>query len=218
MPAEDFQKDSFRSTPVIGILRGYHARQIKGLVDRYLSAGFTCLEVTWNSPDAGNTIQMLADTYGDDLLLGAGTILTINDLDQSLDAGARFVVTPIVQPEVIASCVRQQIPVFPGAFTPTEVYQAWNLGATAVKLFPAEFGGLAYLKSIQAPLTGIPLIPTGGVSEDNISDFLDAGVFAVGMGSQLFPRKFVLTSDWTRLELHFSQLKRKIMEWNEKGK
>ena len=213
MPPISFQDELFRQLPVIGILRGYPLVSIKAIVETYLRAGFHTLEITWNSPGAKDSIQSLRNDYGDHLNLGVGTILTRSEMHQAIDAGAKFVVTPIVQEAVIKDCVENQIPVFPGAYTPTEVYMAWKYGATAVKLFPAEIGGLPYLKAIKAPLSDIPLVPTGGISIENITDFLTAGVFAVGMGSQLFPRDLIVQYDWKGLEMHLIRLREAIKSW-----
>ena len=180
------------------------------MVKCYLQAGFHTLEVTWNSPGVQDTIRHLIHEFGEDLQIGAGTILSHDDMERALNAGARFIVTPIVDAGVITASVDHRIPIFPGAYTPTEIHHAWRLGATAVKLFPAEIGGLAYVKSVLAPLSSVPVLPTGGVSPENVLDFLAAGVFGVGMGSQLFPKAYLQTKNWTALTSYLGQLQHKI--------
>ena len=208
--ASFFTQEKFKKLPVIGIVRGLTVGEVIPLVKCYLQAGFHTLEVTWNSPGPQDAIRHLIHEFGEDLQIGAGTILSHDDMERALNAGARFIVTPIVDAGVITASVDQRIPIFPGAYTPTEIHHAWRLGATAVKLFPAEIGGLAYVKSVLAPLSSVPVLPTGGVSPENVLDFLAAGVFGVGMGSQLFPKAYLQTKNWTALTSYLGQLQHKI--------
>ena len=122
------------------------------------------------------------------------------DLDAALEAGASFIVAPIVAPEVIARCVREKVPVFPGAFTPTEIALAWDLGASAVKVFPAGVVGPAYIKAVKAPLSDVKLMPTGGVTVDNLKAWAAAGADAYGVGSPLFDAGRVAAEDWPWIE------------------
>ena len=183
-----FAWEIFDRIPVVGILRNVPRRKMEALTEHYLKAGLGTLEVTMNSEEAAATISSLVKLYGGQLNIGAGTVCTMEDLDKALQAGAQFIVTPIVSEQVIRACVSQQIPVFAGAFTPTEIYHAWQLGASMVKVFPASQLGPAYIKEVLAPLNQIKLLPTGGVSIDNFTEFLEAGAKGVGMGSQLFPK------------------------------
>jgi 2-dehydro-3-deoxyphosphogluconate aldolase/(4S)-4-hydroxy-2-oxoglutarate aldolase len=114
-----------------------------------------------------------------------GTVLTAEEVDRAVDAGAQFVVSPSVVPEVIEAAARHGIASYPGAFTPTEIHTAWTAGASAVKLFPGGALGPSYLKAVRAPLPDIPLIPTGGVDVSTVGDWLDAGAVAVGLGGPL---------------------------------
>ena len=131
---------------------------------------------------------MIADlqrTFADQLYIGAGTVLDTNDVKEALAAGAKFIVTPNTDEEAIRHCVAQGVPVFPGAMTPTEIVKAWKAGASAVKIFPSGSLGLGYLKELQGPLKHIPMIAVGGVNEDNIRQFIDIGLYATGIGSNL---------------------------------
>ncbi len=213
---KQFSQDRFQKVPIVGILRGYTPYEVERLIQIYMNCGFTTIEITMNSDHAGPMIRKLAAEYGDTLNVGAGTVRTMEELHQALHAGAQFVVTPIVEPQVISTCVACEIPVFPGAYTPSEVYRAWKLGATAVKIFPAVTGGLTHIKAIRAPLEMIPLVPTGGVGAHNLGDFFDAGVFGVGMGSQLFPGHHVEAGDWDHVRAQMMEVKSAYDDWVDK--
>lgn len=150
-----------------------------------IDAGYRSLEVSLTTPGALDVIAELA-AHGP-AEVGAGTVLTARDAADSHSAGASFLVTPAVT-ESIAAAVRMDVPVLAGGLTPTEIIAAHNLGATAVKLFPAELGGSAYFSALRAPLPGIPLIPVGGVTLESGRDYLDRGALALGVGSPLIGR------------------------------
>ena len=205
MPSR-FSPELFSRIPVVGILRNVPPLTVPTLARYYAEAGLTTLEVTMNSDEALTTITRLVQDFDGVLNIGAGTVCTLEDLDKALAAGAQFIVTPILQEEVIRACVQQQIPVFPGAYSPTEIYKAWHLGATMVKVFPATKLGASFVKEVMAPMNYLKLVPTGGVSLDNFTDFFAAGAAAVGMGSQLFPKKLIEEGDWEELSVQFRDL------------
>jgi len=208
-----FSHEVFEAMPVIGIMRNFSFGIIEKIVPLYKSAGLTTLEITMNSDGAYETIKNLSADYPG-LNIGAGTVCEMEDLHTALKAGASFIVTPVLNEEAIAFCVANKIPVFPGAFTPTEIYKAWKSGATAVKIFPASRFGPAYLKEIKAPLNKIKLLPTGGVSLENIGDFFKAGAMGAGMGSTLFDKEMISKEDFEGLYLHFKKIVSKV---NEQG-
>jgi 2-dehydro-3-deoxyphosphogluconate aldolase/(4S)-4-hydroxy-2-oxoglutarate aldolase len=210
-----FSWDLFYRLPVVGILRGVEANIVSAIMPLYLQSGFTNIEITMNSAQAPETIEALATTYKTRLNVGAGTVCTEQDLEVALKAGASYVVTPIVHEKVITACVRQNIPVFPGAYTPTEIFTAWNLGASMVKVFPATTLGAGYIKEVKAPLNNIKLLPTGGVSAHNMADFFKAGADGVGMGSQLFPPHLLNKQDQNGLAEHFSQVYQAYRQYKE---
>lgn len=131
-------------------------------------------------------------------------------MDLAIKAGSQFIVTPILDPDVVRTCVSKNIPVFPGAYTPTEIYQAWKLGASMVKVYPATSLGPEYIKDVKAPLTNIKLMPTGGINLDNIQIFIKAGADGLGIGSQLFDKTLIKDENWDGLELHFKQYVSKL--------
>jgi 2-dehydro-3-deoxyphosphogluconate aldolase / (4S)-4-hydroxy-2-oxoglutarate aldolase len=186
--------------PVIGILRGFSTEQLAKIVETALRGGLEYLEVTMNSAGAREQIREARAIVGERMKIGAGTVLSLRQLDQALAAGANFIVTPTVQREVIERCAAQGVPVYPGAFSPTEVVAAWDLGATMVKIFPAETLGAKYIRALKAPLPQIKLLPTGGVDLETITEFSKAGADGFGVGSPLFNRERIESGDWDWLE------------------
>ena len=182
--------------PVIGILRGFTLEELPNILEAVRRGGLRNVEITMNSPGAAEQIRAAAGQ----LNVGAGTVTSLKRLDEALGAGAKFIVTPTVNPEVIKRCVREKVPVFPGAFSPTEICQAWELGATMVKIFPAETGGVAYLRAIRGPFPQIKLLPTGGVDLQTAGEYLKAGAAGLGVGSPLFDKKRIDAADWNWLE------------------
>jgi len=158
--------------------------------------GLDVLEVTMTVPGAIEVIRALAEEYGDEALIGAGTVLDSETADRCIRAGAQFIVSPALNEDTIAFCGANDVPVFPGALTPTEVVRAWNAGADAVKIFPASaVGGASYLKSLKAPLPQIEMIPTGGVSLATAAGFIAAGAFALGVGADLVDVKAIRSGE-----------------------
>jgi 2-dehydro-3-deoxyphosphogluconate aldolase/(4S)-4-hydroxy-2-oxoglutarate aldolase len=154
------------------------------------NAGIPILEITMTVPGAVKIIKKLCRDYGDEVLIGAGTVLDSEAARACIDAGAQFIVSPTLNMQTVELCKQQEIAVFPGALTPTEVVSAWQAGADAVKVFPCSaVGGAKYLRALKAPLPQINLIPTGGVSLSTAKDFIAAGAWALGVGSDLVNSK-----------------------------
>jgi 2-dehydro-3-deoxyphosphogluconate aldolase/(4S)-4-hydroxy-2-oxoglutarate aldolase len=143
------------------------------------------MELTMTTQGALDVVERLAARAPDGADIGVGTVLTSEEVDRAVDAGARFVVSPSVDLEVIRAATRHGIASYPGAFSPTEIHAAWTAGASAVKLFPAGSLGPDYLRAVRAPLPDIPLVPTGGVGVEAVGAWLSAGATAVGLGSPL---------------------------------
>ncbi|GAA5116554.1 bifunctional 4-hydroxy-2-oxoglutarate aldolase/2-dehydro-3-deoxy-phosphogluconate aldolase [Pseudonocardia adelaidensis] len=172
-------------TRVVAILRAENADRAEAVVDVLVEAGVRSLELTLTTKGALDVVERLAARVPAEVEVGVGTVLTAADVDRSVAAGARFVVSPSVEPEVIAAALRHRIASYPGAFTPTEIAAAWKAGASAVKLFPAGQLGPGYLEDVRAPLPDVPVVPTGGVDIASVAGWLAAGAVAVGMGSPL---------------------------------
>jgi len=204
-----FSWESFEAAPIVAILRGQSLDTCVKIAEALLSAGFATLEVTMNTPEVSNIISELHRRFPT-LNVGAGTVCTSAELTIALEAGASFIVTPIIDESVITTCVEKGIPVFPGAYTPTEIFKAWSLGASAVKVFPASQLGVQYVKDLSGPLPQIKLVPTGGVSQANIRSFFAAGVAGVGMGSALLNKQLIAEGDFVGLAAHFRAIKEEI--------
>jgi len=177
-------KNQIGETKLVAVIRG-KAEQVLSVVAALVEGGVKAMEITFTVPRAPEMIAETLKTFGGQILLGAGTVLTTEQAEAAVAAGARFIVAPNTNFEVVRFCNQRDIAVMPGALTPTEVAAAWQGGADVVKLFPAETVGIAYLKALRAPLPDVPIMPTGGVDVGNAADWLRAGAFALGVGSQL---------------------------------
>jgi 2-dehydro-3-deoxyphosphogluconate aldolase / (4S)-4-hydroxy-2-oxoglutarate aldolase len=192
--------EAFEKTPMVAILRNIPSDRLMSIAKCMVTSGISTMEITVNTPGAFDSIQSLQDKYGAKLNIGAGTVCNLNDMHGALDAGAQFIVMPICDEDVINYCVIHKIPVFPGAYTPTEIYKAWQMGASMVKVFPASDLGPSYIRDVLAPLNEIKLMPTGGVTMENIGSFFEAGAKAVGIGGGIVPKKLIDAEDWKGLE------------------
>ena len=164
-----------------------------------VAGGFRAIEITFSFADAAPAIEQLAQNNERDLLIGAGTILTREQVHEAVEAGARFLVSPCVLPEVIDAAHELQVAIIPGAFTPTEIYTAHSLGADIVKIFPAVKFGPEYLKAVRGPLPQIPIMPTSGVDASNVGDWFRAGAVAVGAVSSVLDPELIRNGNWTEL-------------------
>jgi 2-dehydro-3-deoxyphosphogluconate aldolase/(4S)-4-hydroxy-2-oxoglutarate aldolase len=179
-------------TGVIPVVRATSADEAMRAIDAIREGGVSVLEITMTVPGAVGVIEQLSKKYGNDVLVGAGTVLDPETARMCMLAGAQFVVSPALNVETIACCRRYGVAIMPGALTPTEVVQAWTAGADFVKVFPAgALGGASYLKALKAPLPQIQLVPTGGVSLKTAADFIKAGASALGVGADLVDLKAI---------------------------
>ena len=171
---------------LIPVLRAKNAAQAHAVVEAMIAGGVTVVEVTMTVPGAVDLLKELKKEYGAKILLGSGTVTTADQCQATIDAGAEFVVSPSLHPEVIATTKKNGKVSCPGALTPTEAITAWNAGADYVKIFPCSaLGGASYLKALLAPFPQLKVIPTGGVTLETAESFLRAGARALGVGSDL---------------------------------
>ncbi|MBK1990777.1 bifunctional 4-hydroxy-2-oxoglutarate aldolase/2-dehydro-3-deoxy-phosphogluconate aldolase [Sphaerospermopsis aphanizomenoides BCCUSP55] len=172
--------------------------------------GMQLIEITWNSDRAADLISQLR-TQLPECLIGTGTLFNVQQLQDAIAAGAQFLFSPHTDSEMIKAAVAKDVPIIPGALTPTEIITAWTQGASCVKVFPVQaVGGSSYIQSLQAPLGHIPLIPTGGVTLENAPDFLQVGAVAVGLSGELFPKKWVLEENWSAITQQAKNLMQKL--------
>jgi 2-dehydro-3-deoxyphosphogluconate aldolase / (4S)-4-hydroxy-2-oxoglutarate aldolase len=195
-----FSRARFEASPLIGILRGFRIEQTREIINSAQLGGLTNVEITMDSPEPGAQIREAVAQSGDSLNIGAGTVASLKLLEKALEAGASFIVTPALVLDVVQCCIELRVPVFPGAASPTEIARAWEAGATMVKLFPAEFTGPAYIRSLKAPFPRIRLLPTGGVSLETLEEYVQAGADGFGLGSPLFSRARIDAGDWDWVE------------------
>ena len=194
--------DLIRKEKLVIIARGIPAEKLVPAAQAMHEAGIALLESTFDHSlpdpisDNAQKLKALIDAMGGKMTVGAGTVLTVREVQAAFDAGCGYVISPSTNPEVIAETKRLGMLSIPGAMTPTEVARAWDLGADMVKLFPADDLGVHYIKNIRAPLPHIPLMATGGVDPATIPEFLQAGINALGTGITVLRRELVEAEDY----------------------
>ena len=188
-------RQQIKQSGIIAILRGdYSAEELLHIGDALLAGTVTAMEVTLNSPSAWTALPLLRKHFGENMLIGAGTVRNASLARRAVDAGAQFMVSPNFEAETVAVARSQGVLHLPGIFTPSEAQNAFVAGCQMLKLFPMDFFGPAYLKVLRGPLDDIDFVPTGGISLENIGEYARAGAAAVGMGSQLVGNPDEITS------------------------
>lgn len=175
----------------VAVIRMDDARQLVPAVEAICGGGIEAVEITMTMPGAIDGIEELTRRMSGDVLVGVGSVLDADTARRAIEAGARYVVSPIFEPEVLEEAHRHGVPAMPGAFTPTEILRAHRAGADLVKVFPAEVFGPAFIKGVLAPMPFLRLMPTGGVTPENVGEWIRAGAAAVGLGSALIDPKLV---------------------------
>lgn len=194
------------ASKIIAIIRLDDLSGAVELSQALLAGGVRVIEFTLTNPNAEQAIAMVRMALGDAVLIGAGSVITPEQVEQVANCGAQFVVSPVTKQSVIEACHQYDLPNMPGAYTPTEIQAAWEMGAAAVKVFPARGLGSKYIKDILAPLPHLRLIPTGGIGINNIAAFTNAGVFAVGVGGALCNKNAIAVHDWETIVSSARQL------------
>ena len=188
------------SAGIVAVVRFGRSEPLVDAAEALLAGGVEAIEITLTVPNATRVVEQVADRLGDRILLGAGTVLDPPSARAVILAGAQFIVSPVVRPDVIRLGGRYDIPVIPGALTPTEILAAHQEGADVVKIFPSDVGGPAYLKSLRGPLPQVRLMPTGGVNLDTAAAYLRAGACALGIGGSLVEPTAIEAGDFARIE------------------
>jgi 2-dehydro-3-deoxyphosphogluconate aldolase/(4S)-4-hydroxy-2-oxoglutarate aldolase len=179
------------STGVVAVIRMKDRERLKKVIEAVHAGGVTSIEITMTVPGAIEVIRSLAASTPSGVLIGAGTVTDAATATAAIDAGARFIVGPVFHPGVVAVCKQRDTAVMPGCFSPTEIFAAWSAGADIVKVFPATSLGPKYFKDLHGPFPDIRLMPTGGVTIDNVGEWIQAGAVAVGIGSDLLDKKAI---------------------------
>jgi len=188
--------DKLADIGIVPVVRAPSLENALGAVDALARGGIPVAEITMTVPDAISVIKRLKAEHTDELTIGAGTVTNVSMCKAAIEAGAVFIVTPSVNLEIIEYCKNTGICVVGGALSPTEILAVWNVGANAVKVFPAQaVGGPGYIKAIHAPLPRIPLVPTGGVYLENVAEYLKAGALFVCAGTDLVNKNALATGD-----------------------
>lgn len=188
--------ENFKKLPILGILRGIDLESVEPIVEVSISAGLKAIEITMNTRGAATLIRSAAAFAGKRIDIGAGTVLSVKSLETAVDAGATFIVTPVLVESVMKHCVKNKIPVFPGALTPLEIYNAWNAGATMVKVFPSGVLGPKYFKEIKGPFNDMQLLACGGVTPENMGEYFSCGAAAVAFGEGVYKKEWVARKDF----------------------
>ena len=190
---------------IIAIVRGFDRDTCLRLAEAYFDGGIRMVEVTFNqkSPetwkDTAAAIRAIKERFAGEVRVGAGTVLTEEQLSMCQDAGGEYMITPNVNPALIRECVRRGLVAMPGALTPSEAVDAWEAGAGFVKIFPAGSLGPGYVKALRAPLSHIPFLAVGGISSDNVADFMRAGCVGAGVGGNLTNREWIASGEWRKI-------------------
>ncbi len=201
---------------VIAIVRGLPTEYMLRLAQAFKEGGIGMMEVTFNQKapetwkDTAAAISAVKKEFGGDMLTGAGTVITLEQLKIAADAGAQYLVTPTTDAEIIHTGKKQGLGMFPGALTPTEILTAYNAGADAVKVFPVGSLGAGYIKAVSAPLSHIPLMGVGGVNEKNAADFIKAGCCGVGVGGNLVNREWIAAGEWDKITALAKEFERAV--------
>jgi len=184
---------------IVPVVRTQDPDQVPAICKALIDGGMRAVELTLTIPNAIPTLRAAVSSYGDQVLIGAGTVLDGESCRQALQAGADFIVSPITRSDIAEVAIAADRPVILGAYTPTEAQAAHLAGADIIKIFPADSLGPAYLKALRGPLPHLKLMPTGGVEMDNMKEFFNAGCVVLGVGSSLIRRSFLANSDWEGL-------------------
>jgi 2-dehydro-3-deoxyphosphogluconate aldolase/(4S)-4-hydroxy-2-oxoglutarate aldolase len=191
---------------IVAIIRMKDPGKVRAVFDAIGEGGVRVIEVTMTVPGAIELIRQLAASLPQGFVLGAGTVLDAETARRVIDAGARFVVSPVFRRDVIAACHELDAAVMPGCFTPTEILDAWDMGADIVKVFPATALGPTFIKDVRGPLPQVKLMPTGGVTLDNASDWIRAGAVAVGVGTALLDTAAIAGGNYAALRANAAKI------------
>ncbi len=204
------------SAGAVAVIRLEDPARALPVIDAVIRGGMTSVEITMTTPGALKIIETLTGTYGEQLLVGVGSVLNVQTAVEAIRAGARYVVSPVFIPEIIEVAHKKDIPALPGCFTPTEIYNAHVRGADIVKVFPADVNGMRFFKSILAPMPFLRLMPTGGVSLTNADKWLCSGACAVGVGGALTDKQAVADGNYKKIEANAKRLMDNIKRIDKK--
>ena len=185
---------------VIAVIRSNSKDNLMPFIDLIIKSGINSIEITLTTPNALSVIKQLKNYYKGSILIGAGTVTDLDSAKKALDAGAEYIVTPVLNMEVIDYVKKSQFPVISGAFSPTEIYNSFHAGSDMIKIFPANLLGIENFKSIQVIMPKLTLMPTGGISSENAREWLNAGADVLGIGTSLINDQIISNKDYDKLK------------------
>ena len=195
---------------VVAVVRTKHPDKLIKIVEAIYEGGIKSIEITMTVPNALNMIAQVSKSASSEILVGVGSVLDSDTAQKAINAGAKFVVSPIYNKEILSTSHKNNIPVMPGCFTPTEIFNAQQAGADIVKVFPADVLGMSFFKSIKAPMPELRIMPTGGVSLDNAGDWIKSGACAVGIGSALLDERAIEENNYNKLTENAKRIMKSI--------
>jgi 2-dehydro-3-deoxyphosphogluconate aldolase / (4S)-4-hydroxy-2-oxoglutarate aldolase len=196
----------------VAVIRMSDSEKLKRVSEAIHMGGVSAIEITMTTPNALAVIENLSKTMGNDIIVGVGSVLNPQTAIDAINAGAQFVVSPVFKPDIVETVKKLNIPMMPGAFTPTEIQAAYEQGADIVKVFPADIVGMAFFKAIKGPMPYLKLMPTGGVTLNNAGEWLKAGACAVGVGTALLDKKAIDENNFKKLTENAEILVKSIAE------
>ena len=203
---------SMINSGAMAIIRLQKTESILNLVEALLAGGINLIEISLNTDDPYTTISRIAAEFADEVILGAGTVISSAEVKEVLNAGARFIVTPITNIEIIRTCHDHNAPVCMGAFSPTEIYQVFKNNADIIKVFPASVLGPKFIKAIKEPFPSIPLMPTGGISPENAGEWIENGASLLGVGGSLCDKQAIESGSFREITKKAKTLSSNIAE------
>jgi 2-dehydro-3-deoxyphosphogluconate aldolase / (4S)-4-hydroxy-2-oxoglutarate aldolase len=183
----------------VAVIRMNNSDKLKKVVEAVHKGGVSAIEITMTTPNALSVIEDLSKTADKDILVGVGSVLNAQTARDAVNAGAKFVVSPIFKLDIIEASHKLNVPAMPGCFTPTEIQTAFEAGADIIKVFPADVVGMPFFKGVLAPMPHLKLMPTGGVSLTNAGEWIKAGACAVGIGSALLEKRAIDEENYAQL-------------------
>lgn len=207
----------FKQLPILGILRGIGSDALEPLIATIESAGLKTIEITMNTKGAASLIRKACALSKKRLTIGAGTVWDMESLKSALDSGATFIVMPVLVKDCMAYCVKNNIPAFPGALTPGEIWAAWQSGATMVKVFPSNFFGPEYFKEVKGPFHDVELLACGGVTARNMRSYFANGASAVSFGASVFRKEGLAKKEFKAIEESIKKYVREFAVFQSEG-
>ena len=201
----DFDLSRFKEASILGIIRGASPGSVQGILDACISGGLKFVELTLNSERALPSIELASKEFSGGLCIGAGTVLSLSDTIQAVNAGAQFIVSPTLNIDVASYCGEKGLAYFPGALTPTEIEKSWNAGATMVKVFPASQMGPDYFKTVRGPFDKLLLMAVGGIKVSDAAKYLQAGASAVAIGGSVFTPSRIKNKEFESIKSEISK-------------